>query len=212
MNKSISRLIFLLYDSMKRSGILDLREVYIVKDLLQKEEVKEKLDEKEIEEIEKIDLIVIYNDYNKIIDDHIILALKIECIDERSNIKERLEKSIKEIPLIIKCYNLGFDSTCIWHYFSREVKEQIIRDFCIKVNEAISKMELPIIHLATKIMIGNTYKLFSPDEIDARSEVTQLIQMIQNIIRDKKRLPQKYVDRKFLESRDKLKRMLKVKS
>lgn len=193
---------------MKSSGVSDLREVYIVKDILNTQNAKKLFSQEELKLLDKCDLILIYNDFNRIIDDHILLALNVEYIDKETNIEKQLKNSLENIRSLVKFYNLGFDSICVWHHFNKKVEEEVIRKFCSTINNTISKVDLPIIHLATKIMIGNTFKMFSPDEIDARSEVSQLIRILLNIIRDEKRLPPQKVDEKFLSSREKMKKLL----
>jgi len=210
MNKDISHFIFLLYDAMKSAGVRSLYGVYIVKDILKMKNIQEIIGKKGLEHLEKCDLILVYSDYNRVIDNYMLLALKIENISEENDIEEKLKHSIEKIKLLVECYKLGFDSLCIWHHFNKKVEEEVIRKFCSKINETISKIKLPIIHLATRITRRNIYKMFSPDEVDAGNEVSQLIQMLHNIVRDEKRLPKQHVDKEFLESREKIKRILRI--
>jgi len=45
---------------------------------------------------------------------------------------------------------------------------------------------VPIIHLVTKIMTGNTFKMFAPHEVDVRGEVSHLIRILYTVVRDEK--------------------------
>ncbi|HDO21194.1 MAG: hypothetical protein NDF56_05695 [archaeon GB-1845-036] len=128
---------------MKNSGIVCLRGVYIGRKFFNMKNVAEIFNVKDEEFLDSCDLILAYNDFNRLIDNYILLAVKLNHIDDKADFKEELKSSIRHVDSLIKLYNIGFDATCIWHYFERKVEEDNIRRFCSSIDRYIEKMKLP---------------------------------------------------------------------
>ncbi|RLE51566.1 MAG: hypothetical protein DRJ20_01910 [Candidatus Methanomethylicota archaeon] len=136
-----------------------------------------------------VDLVLVFDDVDRIIDEYVFVALKVDYMDKKSGFDGKLSSALKSFEQLVKLYELGFDAVVLWHYFDWEVKDDVVRSFCSKVGEAVEKLPLPVIYFATKALDSRVFKMFKPFEVESRSDVASIAQWMSNIVRDYGRNP-----------------------
>jgi|GEM_PF-1283613 len=203
-----SDLAVLLCDLCRSSGVTFLRYVYVGWELFDVDVAREIFSDSDLDLLRNIHLVLVYEDFGLVIDNFMLVALSVDYINEKSDVGVKLKNAIETVKSIVKCYDFGFDFIVAWYYFDRWVKDEVIRSFRATLSEVIGKLDLPIILLITKVMVGNVLKMFSPFEVDARSDVAYIIRWLSNEVRDSRKLVLNSIDEEFLESRVKLKELL----
>ncbi len=143
----------------------------------------------ELTHLRDVDLILVFDDVDRVVDEYAFVALKIDYMDKKSDLDGKFLSALKGFELLVKLYELGFDAVVLWHYFDWEVEEDVVRSFCSKVGEAVEKLPLPVIYLATKALNSRVFKMFKPFEVDSRSDVSSIAQWMSNVVRDYGRNP-----------------------
>lgn len=196
-----------LYNSLKESSISFLKKVYKGKSVTSKEFkniVSEWYGERIPWPLIEPDLILVFEDYRKVIDEVMIVAIELKCFQTFSD--KRLRRAFREIGQPLRYYVFGFDSAVLWHVFE-DVEEDVIEDYTNIISEVIGKLKLPLVYVATKI-VGNNYKIYKPLNLEPQN-IQYLVMYLRNLC-DRMRNP--IVDEKIRRRRSALKVTLHIPS
>ena len=168
-----------LYNLLKKSGVGSLKKVYKGRSVTSKEfkdVVSEWYGERIPWPLIEPDLILVFEDYKKVIDEVMIVAVELKCFQTSSD--KRLRRAFREIGQPLRCYVFGFDSAVLWHVFE-DVEEDVIKDYTDMVYEVIEKLKLPLAYIATKI-IKDQYKIYKPLNLKQQN-IQYLVMYLQNL-------------------------------
>ena len=128
-------------------------------------------------------------DYTHLLDEWLLVAVEIKYFKGSSKSRKKyLDKAFREVGQPLRYLLYGFDASVLWHIFSEDFDEQIIRAYSQMVLEVVKKLNLPMTYFPTKYVGENqfcAYVLGSPTRHDLRS----LIGWMLNICRDTVRSP-----------------------
>lgn len=88
------------------------------------------------------DLILVFEDVEKKIDDVMIVAIEIKYFDQSKDLHKRLRQCFREFGQPLRNLIFGFDSAVLWHIFSPEVAQERIESYTNIVDEVISKLDM----------------------------------------------------------------------
>jgi len=196
-----------LYNLLKKSGVGSLKKVYKGRSVTSKEfkdVVSEWYGERIPWPLIEPDLILVFKDYRKVIDEVMIVAVELKCFQTSSD--KRLRRAFREIGQPLRYYVFGFDSAVLWHVFE-DVEEDVIEDYTNIISEVIGKLKLPLIYVATK-MVGNNYKIYKPLNLEPQN-IQYLVMYLRNLC---DRMGNPIVDEKIRRRRSALKVTLHIPS
>ncbi len=127
------------------------------------------------------DLILIFEDYRKLVDQYLIIAIEIKYFKNSRNILKKLRQAFREFGQPIRHYLFGFDSVVLLHVFSPEIKEEnIILNYSDLIKDVIMKLKLPIAYFSIKIINGEIFEIYSPFKLDSPQNAEYILQWIRN--------------------------------
>lgn len=132
------------------------------------------------------DLVLIFEDFSKVIDNVLIVAIETKYFEFSPQLDKRMREAFRQIGQPLRSHIFGFDSVILWHLFSKDLKEDIVRSYANVVNEVIEKLKLPVVYFATKI-IEDDFKIYKPLDIE-HYDISSVIQYLRKLC-DSKRNP-----------------------
>jgi hypothetical protein len=130
------------------------------------------------------DLILVFEDYNRLVDDSIISAIEIKYFKENPHLDKKLRQAYREFGQPLRDLIFGFDTAILWHIFSKEINEEKIKNYSQLLEDTIQKLDLPIIYIATKF-VQNKFKIFQPWDIDY-SDINYIIKCLKGLFENKR--------------------------
>ena len=158
----------------------------------------------------KPDIIIITEDYEKTIDEWLIIAIELKYFKrEDKKYMKQWRNAYREFGQPLRYHICGFDSTVLWHVFERNINDNLIEAYSSIITEVIKRLKLPVVYFSTKITEEMKLLPFEPLKFDKPKDVCYIISWIINCCRNIKNplLPQ---EEKILERRRALKVILKV--
>jgi len=128
------------------------------------------------------DLILVFEDVRKIIDDVMIVAIEIKYFKQAKDLDKRLRQSFREVGQPLRNLIFGVDSTALWHIFSPDIEEHKIHNYVNVIEEVIRKLNLPLVYLATA-RPNDTFKVYKPFELD-KYDLQSWVIWVQNLCAD----------------------------
>jgi len=158
----------------------------------------------------KPDIVLIVEDYKKLIDEWLLIAVEFKYFKEIE--KKRWREAYREIGQALRYYVYGFDSAVLWHIFEREIDNAAIKAYSSIVGEVIEKLKLSIAYFSTKITNETESKLlvFKPLELGDPSDIGYIVMWMTNYCRDNIRNPCLPHDKEIIERRKALKAILRI--
>jgi len=136
------------------------------------------------------DLILVFEDYKRLIDDVMIIAVELKCFQakgELKQLKKDLRKAFREIGQPLRYLPLGFDSAVLWHIFEDIGHEELIRQYVRLIgDDTIERLNLPIVYFATTALSNDALRLYWP--LDIKCDIGYAIRYLKNLC-DGKRNP-----------------------
>lgn len=114
----------------------------------------------------EIDMIFAFEDFNRRIDDALIIGIEVKYFKELRGFYEGLGQ-------ILSYSIFGLDGLSLWHLFSEDVEDEEIQPFANAVIEIIRGLNLPLFYLCGKITDESPLKIrcFEPSVIMAGRDV-----------------------------------------
>lgn len=158
----------------------------------------------------ELDMIFVFEDIKKVNDDALIVATEIKFFRDiaKRNFFEGLQQAL--------AYSLfGFDGLALWHIFSEEVDDKIVKNYAKATNDIIKGFELPIFYLSAKISNQSKFISFAPSQT-SEQDLDYFVKWMENSCRDKrncllfKNIPLGPNSEEIKKRRNTLKVMLKI--
>ncbi|MBI5187551.1 MAG: hypothetical protein HZA07_00535 [Nitrospirae bacterium] len=130
------------------------------------------------------DLILIFEDYNRVVDDSVICAVEIKFFKESRDLNKKLRQAYREFGQPLRNLLFGFDAALLWHIFSEEIDEEKIKNYSQLLEDTIQKLKLPISYIATKFS-QKKFKIFQPWDI-YYSDVDYIIRSLKGLLENRK--------------------------
>lgn len=117
----------------------------------------------------EVDIILVFEDPIEILDKAIIGCIEIEYFTTENVSKKNFYEGLQQV-LAFSIF--GFDGLSLWHVFSSEMEENIIKNYANTAGEIINSFKLPIFYLATKILDEEELKMrcFQPIQLEGNLE------------------------------------------
>lgn len=117
----------------------------------------------------EVDIILVFEDPMEILDKAFIGCIEIEYFATKDVSKKNFYEGLQQ-ALAFSIF--GFDGLSLWHVFSSEVEENIIKNYANTIEELINGFRLPIFYLATKILSEDELKMkcFKPIQLERNIE------------------------------------------
>lgn len=125
------------------------------------------------------DLILVFEDVKKTIDDVMIVAIEIKCFAQTQDLDKRLRQCFREFGQPLRNLVFGFDSVVLWHMFSPSIAEEKIRAYTGIIEEAIQKLKLPVVYFASTTN-DSGFHIYKPFEIE-QQELLSTLMWLQNL-------------------------------
>lgn len=125
------------------------------------------------------DLILVFEDYLKVVDETMIVAVEMKYFEETRDLDKRLRQSFRELGQPLRNLVFGFDSVVLWHIFSPDIEVQKIESYANMVEEVITKLKLPVAYFATVVLNGD-FKIYKPLTI-AKCDAESLTIWLRNL-------------------------------
>jgi len=132
------------------------------------------------------DLILIFEDYKKYVDDYIIVALEMKWF-KRKNLDHRLREAYRAFGQPLRNYLYGFDSVSLLHLFDEDVEDQQVIEYTETIKSSIEMLDLPIVYLAMKLS-KDRFRIYQPVDIQGFQDVAYVTRYLRNLS-DGKRIP-----------------------
>ncbi len=124
----------------------------------------------------EVDLILVYEDYQKHIDNAFIIAVEAEFFNSKT--KKNFYIGLNQAMAF---GILGFDALVLWHIFSHDLDESFIRNSVEAAKEVIESYKLPITYFATMLKADNKLQAFAPLESSMDSDIDHIISWMRNV-------------------------------
>lgn len=176
-----------LYKLTKDAGISSLKEIYKGKTVTSSEfkEVVSKWYGRNLPwPLIEPDLILVFEDHKKVIDNVLIIAVEAKYFRRTPGLGKRLREAFRQIGQPLRSYIFGFDSAILWHLFSGDIEEKVVRSYTNVVDEVIKKLELPVVYFATKIA-DDDFRVYKPLDIE-HYDIGSVIRYLRNLCDDRR--------------------------
>jgi hypothetical protein len=130
------------------------------------------------------DLILVFEDISKAIDNNLIAAIEIKFFKQSKNLDKQLRQAYREFGQPLRNLMYGFDSVALWHIFDENLDEGKSRDYAAIVGDTITKLKLPVVYLATKIT-EDRCKIFQPWDIDC-NDLDYMLRSLKGLFENKR--------------------------
>jgi len=171
-------------------AISSLKKVYIEPHAKKKFEgiLKEYLNDVAPKFMANPDLVLVFEDSNRIVDEYVLVAIELKHFKSSKNKDKDLRRGFREVGQPLRYLVFGFDSVVLWHVFAENIDDDEIRSYSELVSEVVEKLELPMTYFSTKMLSNNNFKVYKPLNLDMECSITYLIQWMGNICRDARNL------------------------
>lgn len=130
------------------------------------------------------DLILVFEDHSKVIDGNLIAAIEIKFFKQSQNLDKQLRQAYREFGQPLRNLMYGFDSVALWHVFDETIDERKIRNYTTIVGDTITKLNLPVVYLATKIS-EDRFKIFQPWDLDY-NDMNYILRSLKGLFENKR--------------------------
>jgi len=158
----------------------------------------------------KPDLIMVFEDDARKIDDYLVVALELKYFDLSDRLDANLRKASREVGQALRYYLFGFDSAVLWHTFDERVGDETIVSFSELIGEVFDKFELPLVYFSAKMLPSNSFKVYKP--VSVQGNLEWLIRWMHKVSQDRRNplLRSDIEYQKFIQRRKALKVVLRV--
>ena len=112
------------------------------------------------------DLMLFYEDYSVRTDEPIIVAIETKYL--KTETKGKWREVFRQIGQPLRNLIFGFNSVVLWHLFAAGIDDEKIKKFTDICEEVITKLNLPIVYLATKIT-NDELRIYKPWDIKSQN-------------------------------------------
>ena len=130
------------------------------------------------------DLILIFEDHRKVIDNNIICAIEIKFFKSSPNLDKELRQAYREFGQPLRNLIFGFDAVALWHIFDEEISDEKIKNYTQLIRDVVERLQLPMEYIATKLS-QHKFKIFQPWDIDY-SDVEYVIRSVKGLLENKR--------------------------
>lgn len=177
-------------NNSKISGLRKVQKGSILKNKRFRETVEEWYGKKVPWPIVESDLILVFQDYSRVIDTNLIAAVEIKFFKQSQNLDKQLRQAYREFGQPLRNLIYGFDSVALWHVFDETIEGAKIRNYATIVANTIEKLKLPVVYLATKLS-QDKFKIFKPWDIDSSNDMEYIIKSLKGLFENERNpLPQ----------------------
>lgn len=172
---------------ISNSGIYGLRKVEkgsILKNKRFRRTVEDWYGKKAPWPIIESDLILVFEDYSKVIDGNLIAAIEIKFFKQSQNLDKQLRQAYREFGQPLRNLMYGFDSVALWHVFHEAIDEEKIKGYTTIVGDTIEKLKLPVVYLGTKLS-QDKFKIFQPWD-SACNDMNYIIRSLKGLFENKR--------------------------
>lgn len=130
------------------------------------------------------DLILVFKDYSKVIDDNLIAAIEIKFFKQSQNLDKQLRQAYREFGQPLRNLMYGFDSVALWHVFHEAIDKEKIKSYTTIVGDTIEKLRLPVVYLGTQLS-QDKFKIFQPWDLDY-NDMSYIIRGLKGLFENKR--------------------------
>jgi len=125
----------------------------------------------------EVDLILVFEDHLKLVDDALILAIEVEYFSQKGS-KNFFEGLQQAQAFAI----FGFDGLVLWHLFEAGMKKEEIGSSVQATKEILDGFSLPIVYFACQISKNSKLKCYVPGTYSEEGEdVSYLLSWMRNL-------------------------------
>lgn len=125
------------------------------------------------------DLILVFEDMKKVVDDVMIVAIEIKYFEEAKDLDKKLRQSFRELGQPLRNLIFGVDSVVLWHLFSPNVEEPKISNYTDVIEEVKTRLKLPLVYIATTTP-NQVFKVYKPSRATMH-DIQSLIYWLTNL-------------------------------
>ncbi len=130
------------------------------------------------------DLILVFKDYSKVIDDNLIAAIEIKFFKQSQNLDKQLRQAYREFGQPLRNLMYGFDSVALWHVFHEAIDKEKIKGYTTIVGDTIEKLRLPVVYLGTQLS-QDKFKIFQPWDLDY-NDMSYIMRSLKGLFENKR--------------------------
>jgi len=137
------------------------------------------------------DLVIVFEDYRRVVDDVMIVAIELKYFEANRRLRDRLRQAFREIGQPLRYLLLGFDSVVLCHIFDENIDETIINPYSELINSIVEELNLPMVYLALRFS-DQDFEIYQPLRIEGSltidyvaSYMRKLCEAKRNPVKDK---------------------------